>query len=182
MCGCRSRKIPATSLLQLAGGLIPSSGGEVTEVPQLAPVPDSEGGEDSGAPEGSEQPGESGSGQVPGAFDSGPTPGSAKPPAPADKGPSGESTTSVDRRWVRRRPSRRTHTPCPAARRPFSSFAASETENHCLHATHAPARPKPASRLVEINLVSDPAWSESRYRPQDPVVVRRALHTRNPAR
>ena len=145
---------PGNILLQLAGGLIPSSGGEVTEVPQLAPVPDSEGGEDSGAPEGSEQPGESGSGQVPGAFDSGPTPGSAKPPAPADKGPSGESTTSVAASGSADVPAGEPTHPAPPPAAP--SLASPPPKPKTTASTRpAPARPKPASRLVEINLVSD---------------------------
>ena len=151
------QKDPGDALLQLAGGLIPSSGGEVTEVPQLAPVPEGEGGEDPGAAEGGGQPGESGSGQVPATTDSGPPADSAKPPAPTDKGLSGESPTAATSGG-----SADTTPAGEPAPPPPPSVAPSPPPTPPKPKTTAstrpsPTSPKPTSRLVEIPLVSDPA-------------------------
>ena len=148
---------PGNILLQLAGGLIPSSGGEVTEVPQLAPLPDSEGGEDSGAPEGGEQPGESESGQGPAVTESGFPAGSATPPAPPDKGPSGASPTAVTASGsADSAPAGEPAPPAPSTG--ASPVAPPPPKPKTTASTRpTPTPPKAASRLVEIPLVSDPA-------------------------
>ena len=148
---------PGEALLQLPGSLIPSGTGEVAEVPPLDPLAESGGAGDSGAPEGSEQPGESRSGQVPAATDSGPTAGSAKPPAPPDKGPSGESPTAATAGGSA--DSARGGELAPPAPSPA---APSLTPPPPKPKTTAPTRPTPtppkaASRLVEIRLASDRA-------------------------
>ncbi len=145
---------PGDALLQLAGGLIPSSGGEVTEVPQLAPVPDSEGGEDSGAPEGGEQPVESLPGQVPAATDSGAPAGSAKPPAPPDTEPASESPAAATTRGSPSAPESEPASLAPSAPSP----APSPPKPKATTAVRpVPAPPKAASRLVELRLVSNRA-------------------------
>ena len=147
---------PGEMLLQMAGVLVPSSGGEVAEGPQLDPLPGAEGGEDPGV-EGSGQPGESGSGQVSATNDSSPAAGAAKPPAPADKGPSGESPTAATTRGTGDSgpagepapspPPSVTPSPPPPPPKPKTTASTRPSS----------APPKPTSRLVEIPLVSNPA-------------------------
>ena len=147
---------PGDALLQLPGRLIPSSSGEIAEAPPLDPLPESGGGGDSAVPEGGEQPGESGSGQV-SATDGGPPAGSAKPPAPADKGPSGESPTAATSGGSAGSvpagepapPPPPSVTPSPDPPPPKPKTTASTRPS--------PPPPKPTSRLVELPLVSDPA-------------------------
>ena len=148
------QKNPGDALLQLAGGLIPSSGGEVTEVPQLAPVPDSEGGEDSGAPEGGEQPVESLPGQVPAATDSGAPAGSAEPPAPPDTEPATESPAAATTSGSPSAPESEPASLAPSAPSPVPSPPKPKATTPT---RPAPTPPKATPRLVELRLVSNRA-------------------------
>ena len=148
------QKNPGDALLQLAGGLIPSSGGEVTEVPQLAPVPDSEGGEDSGAPEGGEQPVESLPGQVPAATDSGTPAGSAEPPAPPDTEPATESPAAATTSGSPSAPESEPASLAPSAPSPVPSPPKPKATTPT---RPAPTPPKATPRLVELRLVSNRA-------------------------
>ena len=148
------QKNPGDALLQLAGGLIPSSTKEVAEVSPLDPLVESGGVGDSTVAEGGEQPVESLPGQVPAATDSGAPAGSAEPPAPPDTEPASESPAAATTRGSPSAPesepvSLAPSAPSPASPPPKPKATASTRPS--------PTPPQPAPRLVELRLVSDRA-------------------------
>ena len=147
---------PGDALLQLAGGLIPSSTEEVAEVPPLDPLAESGGVGDSTVPEGGEQPVESLPGQVPAATDSG-TGGSAEPPVPPDTEPASESPAAATTSGSPSAPESEPASLAPSAPSPASPPPKPKTT---ASTRPTPTPPKAASRLVEIPLRSDPAGAK----------------------
>ena len=151
------QKNPGDALLQLAGGLIPSSTEEVAEVPPLDPLAESGGVGDSTVPEGGEQPVESLPGQVPAATDSGAPAGSAEPPVPPDTEPASESPAAATTSGSPSAPESEPASLAPSAPSPASPPPKPKTT---ASTRPTPTPPKAASRLVEIPLRSDPAGAK----------------------
>ena len=143
---------PSDALLQLAGGLIPSSTEEVAEVPRLDPLAESGGVGDSTVLEGGEQPVESLPGQVPAATDSDAPAGSAEPPAPPDTEPASESPAAATTRGSPSAPESEPASLAPSAPSPAPSPPKPKATTPV---RPVPAPPKAASRLVALRLVSD---------------------------
>ena len=144
---------PGDALLQLAGGLIPSSTEEVAEVPPLDPLAESGGAGDATVPEAGEQPAESLPGQVPAATDSGSAAGSAKPAAPPEEGSPGDPPAAAAAGGsAESAPEGESASPAPSAPSPAPSPPKPKTT---APTRPTPTPPKAAPRLVEIRLASD---------------------------